>query len=642
MSANSDIKVAVIGAGMAGLSAALRLAERKYHVTVFEAKSYMGGQFGSHIHAHSSHIRYEHCYHMLLNWYHNFWQLVRDIGIDFDSHFEARPSFRYMRAGDPNTPMLTNTGSPRYVLRNMFSGVVPAPDMFAYAYSLIDLLAQPMQTDRRLDRYSVNGFLQSRPYATEKVAELHDHTLAKAFASPSYLTSAASYQNLMKFGLRLPEPMMWILKGNSWDYFHEPLLEKLKAVSGRAYNKGTQARLGVLNLRHRVTELGGLTPDKRITQLTYERGSESYDCYLGRKAARENETPAVGSVKWGDFHYVIVAVPPLAATGLVPKDLMIRAAYADESRLSTHRRRSRPVSADTQVSSLGALQLEFPPYPKLHSESMAALDLYFKRKLPNVPREHVILLEAKYGLTFIDNSQVWPGPERTVLNVIATDIGALYNVTEPKDRRDAIIAELNRFLPFDRVHDVDWDNTHFQTNLGDELFINEVGSEQWRPGTRTACPNVFLAGDYCRTPIDVTTIEAAVVSGLQAARAVQDQARQDHGLQAGDARLRPIEIATPEAYSQARMLALKLMLAPAAVAAKTWSWAIERATASPASHPTPAGPAQAPGQAGATSTMEAGVRLLLAPWAMGFDLLQAGWVTARDVARSCWPFPGGR
>ena len=38
-------EITIIGAGMAGLTAALRLAERGYKVTIFERDSFIGGKF---------------------------------------------------------------------------------------------------------------------------------------------------------------------------------------------------------------------------------------------------------------------------------------------------------------------------------------------------------------------------------------------------------------------------------------------------------------------------------------------------------------------------------------------------------------------------------------------------------------------
>ena len=43
-------KVAVVGGGIAGLTAALRLRERGFEVKVFERRTYLGGKLGAHRH----------------------------------------------------------------------------------------------------------------------------------------------------------------------------------------------------------------------------------------------------------------------------------------------------------------------------------------------------------------------------------------------------------------------------------------------------------------------------------------------------------------------------------------------------------------------------------------------------------------
>jgi hypothetical protein len=122
----SSVRVAIVGAGIAGLTAALRLAERNYDAMIYERRSHIGGQLGAHTHsaedfgktpyiggrAHRPDTYHEHCYHVFLNWYHNFWQLTADIGVPRERHFEPRTSVRYLRRGEyPWTSAIMNPAS---------------------------------------------------------------------------------------------------------------------------------------------------------------------------------------------------------------------------------------------------------------------------------------------------------------------------------------------------------------------------------------------------------------------------------------------------------------------------------------------------------------------------------------------------
>ena len=56
----------------------------------------------------------------------------------------------------------------------------------------------------------------------------------------------------------------------------------------------------------------------------------------------------------------------------------------------------------------------------------------------------------------------------------------------------------------------------------DPLLINTAGSWDNRPNAPTVIPNLFLAGDYCRSQIDLATMESASEGGRNAANAVLD------------------------------------------------------------------------------------------------------------------------
>jgi hypothetical protein len=205
---------------------------------------------------------------------------------------------------------------------------------------------------------------------------------------------------------------------------------------------------------------------------------------------------------------------------------------------------------------------------RLRCEAMISLDVYFNRRIPNVPKGITVLLESRHNLSFLDNSQIWQGVDDTTkLNVIASDCDTLveYGKVPPKTEQlkieQLMLRELSRFLQFDPVKDVA--RCHLQTNVGEELFVNQVGSWEFRPRTSCGIPNLFIAGDYCRTFVDVVTVEGAVVSGLMAAEAI----RRRHNIGS------PIEIRRPDAFPTLAMAAFAAAQMPTAFAAQAVSTA---------------------------------------------------------------------
>jgi Flavin containing amine oxidoreductase len=202
---------------------------------------------------------------------------------------------------------------------------------------------------------------------------------------------------------------------------------------------------------------------------------------------------------------------------------------------------------------------------------MISLDLYFKRKIPGLNNNITVLLDSNYTLSLLDISQVWSDRAgNTALNVISSNADLI--VDYPNEViLDLVLKELQRFLDFkfdaktgdqkSRDDDVDYARCHVQTNVGEELFVNQVGSWENRPKATCDIPNLFLAGDFCQTFIDVVTVEGAVVSGLNAAEAL----RRRRGIG------KPIDVSRPESYPAILPATLALAMRPAAFAAKAVS-----------------------------------------------------------------------
>jgi hypothetical protein len=517
-------QVTVAGAGIAGLSAALRLAERGYRVRVLEPSDRLGGNLGSRPGGPDG-VEHDVYPHMYLNWYRNLWRLLGDVtGGDHKASFTPYSTVWQLRRGEyPRFAGTRDAYSPwnlLHVLENLRSGVAPPADMFVFGYASVDLLAERLHPTVELQELSVSAFLHARPYMTDRAAEAYNGFITAVWALPSYLTSAADYQEYLEYCLAAPTPAFWLPRGPAAEIVISPLVGALR-------KRGVEIVQGV-RVAGVCCELG------RVEELVVERGGVD---------------PASGSwsgsgESWREpVDELVMAVPPMELSRLVRS--------GDAGRRLVE-----------QVPKLAELsRLRATPIPIVH--------LYLRRAMQGVPAEPVGLSGSPLALAFTDISQAWPGVfgNRTVLALSASDPYGLPG-TGPEDDAMAILREASEYLAFDpgsawgESGEIDWDHTRYNSNADAKLFINEIGTDAWRPPTSCeGIANLWFAGDFCGGQLGMTTIEAAVMGGVEAAAAIV--ARRGLG--------EPVEVLAPRRLPPALYAWLRAAWAPYAAYAKWWS-----------------------------------------------------------------------
>lgn len=527
-------KVTIVGAGIAGLTASLRLLERGYHVTLFEQDNFIGGMLRSHKEHHGSYPR-EHSYHMLCNWYYNFWSVAKDLKIE--ENFTPRESFRFLYKGHlDDMPEMVNPGGVQDFYRNLTGGAAPPAELFLFMYSMIDLLSIPDSDDDKLDRMSFNGWLRGRPYCTDEVVKLHEKIWQTVWAIDSWQASARSYKTFLKYGNRIPVPQLWLFDGPKKDTLLDPFLTKLKQFGDRFE----------LKYLHRLREIHPNAEGDRIERLVFDTVTKSPSIYPNWKVKKKDIVADVSDEN------VIISTTPGAMASMVTDDLYI----ADPA--------------------LGQLRY-------LEAEPMASVELYLNRKLPNIPSDVVVFMDAPYEMTFLNYSVTW-GLENTFLYVTVSDFksllsvkperrskdnGLILDLKNPKTAIDYVLREIAANIKI-TVDDIDLFQTSIETNTGEELFANLTGSWEHRPEVETKFQNLFLAGTYVRNFADVSTVEGACATGLMAAEGVRQAAARKP--EKGDAG-QPVEVITPDFYPSQMFQALKIAWAPYAASAKAWTLA---------------------------------------------------------------------
>jgi hypothetical protein len=515
-------RVAVAGGGLAGITAALRLAERGYDVTLYEEKPMLGGDLASRPGADG--VKLDVYPHMYLSWYRNFWRLLSDAGGSRSSGFEPLSAVKQLRRGKfPKFDGITDLYSPAHMLENLFSGVGPPADMFVFGYAGIDLLAERLNPTMLLGDVSVTGFLQARPYMTERASEAFDSFITMVWAIPSYLASADDYRTYLAYSFADHTPAYSLAIGSAYDQVIEPLTDAL-----RRHDVTIHTRTRVASVRR----VGALVTEIGLEDVTFDETHR-------RKLHTENPRTA-------QFDELVLAVPPDALLALA----------------RTGDRGERIIEVAPRLAELSALRTQRIPI----------VHLYFTRELRHIPREPVGLFGSKLALAFTDISQTWQGVTdfgtQTVLSVSASNPYGLPGTSDDDDGY-AIVRELAEYLDFEpgaawrESPDIDWDRTIYEPNRDVQLFLNETGTAVWRP--RAHCvevENLVFAGDFCVNDIGMTTIESAVAGGLEAARVIV-------GRRGGA----PIEIAVPPEDSGLLYVGLRYLWGPYALAAKAWSTA---------------------------------------------------------------------
>jgi len=505
--------VAILGGGVAGLSAAHELAERGFKVRVYERKPVLGGKARSIPVPNSgaagrADLPGEHGFRFFPGFYKHVIDTMRRIpyGAHGTVYENLAVATRMLLARSGQTELTWIARRPeslddfRTLLIELFTPLgVPLDELTFYVDRLLTYATSC--AERRLAEYENIPwweFIQAARMSKAYQAYLGQgvtRSLVAMRAEESSTRTVGATQLQLLFGFISPDGVFdRLLSGPTNDVWIHPWTAYLE-------------RLGVEF--HRDSKVTAIETDgKRVTGVTAGPSRVTADFY-------------------------IAAMPIEVMTTLMTADL----------------KRAAPSLANLD---------------KLKTRWMNGIQFYLSKDEP-VVNGHVMYLDSPWALTSISQRQFWPkvdlsqfgnGAVRGILSVDISDweapgvvFGKPAQELSAEQIKEEVWMQLKQHLnddgstPINDANliawfldpDIEFPNPGSATNA-EPLLINTAGSLKYRPEAQVELDNFFLASDYVRTYTDIACMEAA----NEAARRAVNGVLLASGSSASPARLWPL------------------------------------------------------------------------------------------------------
>jgi zeta-carotene desaturase len=479
------MRVAIVGAGLAGMATAVELVDAGHEVEIFESRPFVGGKVGSWVDADGNHV--EMGLHVFFGCYYQLFDLMKKVGAADNLRLKEHTHIfvnKGGRTGELDFRFIT--GAPFNGLKAFFTtSQLSLQDKLQNSLALgtspivrglVDFDGA-MKTIRDLDKISFADWFRRHGGNDGSLKRMWNPiAYALGFIDTENISARCMLTIFQFFAAKTEASVLRMLEGSPYEYLHKPIIDYLEARGAKIYTR-RRVREILFSEAGEQTKVTGLAIANGETEETIT--ADAYVCAA--------DVPGVQRLlpqewrKWSEFDniYKLDAVP--VATVQLRFDGWVTELHDAEKRKQL-----------TEAAGLDNLLYT----PDADFSCFADLALTSPSDYYREGQGSLLQLVLTPGDPFVRQSN----------EAIAQHV----------------LKQVHELFPSSRELNMTW---YSVVKLAQSLYREAPGMDPYRPDQKTPVSNFFLAGSYTQQDY-IDSMEGATLSGRQAAKAILENVQE--------------------------------------------------------------------------------------------------------------------
>ncbi|KAI3886205.1 hypothetical protein MKX03_010725 [Papaver bracteatum] len=471
------LKVAIIGAGLAGMSTAVELLDQGHEVDIYESRSFIGGKVGSFVDKSGNHI--EMGLHVFFGCYNNLFRLLKKVGADQNLLVKDHTHTFVNKGGQiGELDFRFPVGAPlhginAFLTTQQLKPYDKARNALALALSpVVRALVDPdgaLQDIRNLDSISFSTWFMSKGGTRKSIQRMWDPVAyALGFIDCDNMSARCMLTIFALFATKTEASLLRMLKGSPDLYLSGPIRKYIMDKGGRFHLRWGCREVLYDKTINGDTYVSGLAMSKATNKKTVKADVYVAACDVpGIKRLLPSEWR---ESEFFDNIYKLVGVP------VVTVQLRYNGWVTELNDLGKSRQLKEAVGLDNLLYSPDA---DFSCFADLALTS---------------PEDYYI--EGQGSLlqcVLTPGDPYMPLTNNKIIERVAKQVLSLF--------------------PSAQGLELTWSSV---VKIGQSLYREGPGVDPFRPDQKTPVKNFFLAGSYTKQDY-IDSMEGATLSGRQAA-----------------------------------------------------------------------------------------------------------------------------